>query len=68
LHVCLLVLVIAIEITAEIEPLAVELLKRGRELERKSNDLIRNQLLFQRGARLGAVVHDPGCITPIKAV
>ncbi len=68
LHVRLLVPVITIEITAEVEPLAVELLKRGRELERKSDDLIRSQLLFERGARLGTVVHDTGCITPIITV
>ena len=67
-HVRLFVLVITIQITAEIQPLPVELLERGRELERKPNNLVRNHLFFEGGPGLGAIVHNAGRVPPIIAV
>lgn len=67
-HVSSLILIIAVEVGAEVQSLAVELLKRRGKDERKAHDLVRDQLLLKGGPGLGTVVHDAGRVTTVIAV
>jgi len=68
LHVDPFVRAVAVDVAAEVDVRAVELLERLGHPHGKSHDLVRSQLLFQRGARFGPVVDDASRVPPIKTV
>jgi len=59
---------VPVHIRSKVQSLLVELLDRGRNLDRKPDDLVGNQLFLQRSAGLGTVIHDPHDVASIKTV
>lgn len=67
-HVGRFVLFVAVQVRAEGQPLAIQLLKRRGQDQGKPDNLVRHQLFFKRRSRLGAVIDDAGRIPAIIAV
>ncbi len=59
---------VSVQVRTKVHALPIKLLECGRPLEREADDLVRDELLLERSARLGPVIHDTGRITPVVAI
>jgi len=59
---------VTVHVRAEVQALLVELLNRRGDFDWKPDDLIRNELFFQRRAGFGSVIHDANHVAAIKTV
>jgi len=67
-HVGSLNYIVPVHIRVEVQPFAVELLKRRRELERELNNLVRDELFLERSPRIRPVIDDACGVPAIVAV